>query len=76
MGYLAKDVSEVDASDPGGYARGCAGGPSGRVELLWAIPIMGGAIRIFSVTIQEIEQRSPRARTFDLRLEDRITAKE
>jgi hypothetical protein len=46
------------------------------VSLLLGDANYGRRYQNFLGHFQEIEQRLPRARTFDLRLEDRITAKE
>ena len=75
MGYLAKDVSEVDASDPENM-RVVVQVDHQAVSLLLGDANYGRRYQNFLGHFQEIEQRSPRARTFDLRLEDRITAKE
>jgi len=75
MGYLAKDISEVDASDPENM-RVVVQVDHQTVSLLLGDTNYGRRYQNFLGHFQEIEQRSPRARTFDLRLEDRITAKE
>jgi cell division protein FtsQ len=75
MGYLAKDVSEVDASDPENL-RVVVQVDRHAVSLLLGDANYGRRYQNFLRHYPEIEQRSPRARTFDLRLEDRITAKE
>jgi cell division protein FtsQ len=75
MGYLAKDVSEVDASDPEDM-RVVVQVDHHAVSLLLGDADFGRRYQSFLGHFQEIEQRLPRARTFDLRLEDRITAKE
>jgi len=75
MGYLARDVSEVDASDPEDM-RVVVQVDHQAVSLLLGDTNYGRRYQNFLGHFQEIEQRSPRARTFDLRLEDRITAKE
>jgi cell division protein FtsQ len=75
MGYLAKDVSEVDASDPENM-RVVVQVDHQAVSLLLGDANYGRRYQNFLGHFQEIEQRLPRARTFDLRLEDRITAKE
>jgi cell division protein FtsQ len=75
MGYLAKDVSEVDASDPENM-RVVVQVDHLAVSLLLGDANYGRRYQNFLGHFQEIEQRTPRARTFDLRLEDRITAKE
>jgi cell division protein FtsQ len=75
MGYMAKDVSEVDASDPEDL-RVVVQVDHQAVSLLLGDAGYGRRYQNFLGHYQEIEQRLPRARTFDLRLEDRITAKE
>jgi cell division protein FtsQ len=75
MGYLARDVSEVDASDPENM-RVVVQVDHQAVSLLLGDANYGRRYQNFLGHFQEIEQRLPRARTFDLRLEDRITAKE
>lgn len=75
MGYLAKDVSEVDASDPQNM-RVVVQVDHQAVSLLLGDTNYGRRYQNFLGHFQEIEQRSPRARIFDLRLDDRITAKE
>jgi cell division protein FtsQ len=75
MGYLAKDISEVDASDPENM-RVVVQVDHQTVSLLLGDTNYGRRYQNFLGHFQEIEQRSPQARTFDLRLEDRITAKE
>ncbi|MFY9725237.1 MAG: FtsQ-type POTRA domain-containing protein [Bryobacteraceae bacterium] len=75
MGYLAKDVSEVDASDPEDM-RVVVQVDHKAVSLLLGDANYGRRYQNFLGHYQEIEQRSPRASTFDLRLDDRITAKE
>ena len=75
LGYLAKDVSEVDASDPEDM-RVVVQVDHQAVSLLLGDAEYGRRYQNFLGHFQEIEQRTPQARTFDLRLEDRITAKE
>ena len=75
MGYLARDISEVDASDPENL-RVVVQVDHQAVSLLLGDANYGRRYQNFLGHFQEIEQRLPGARTFDLRLEDRITAKE
>lgn len=75
MGYMAKDISEVDAADPENL-RVVVQVDRHAVSLLLGDANYGRRYQNFLRHYQEIEQRSPRAKTFDLRLEDRITAKE
>ncbi|MGB7761406.1 MAG: FtsQ-type POTRA domain-containing protein [Bryobacteraceae bacterium] len=75
LGYLAKDVSEVDASDPEDM-RVVVQVDHQAVSLLLGDSEYGRRYLNFLGHFQEIQQRTPQARTFDLRLDDRITAKE
>ncbi len=75
MGYLAKDVSEVNPSDPENM-RVVVQVDHQAVSLLLGDTNYGRRYQNFLGHYQEIEQRSPRAKTFDLRLDDRITARE
>jgi cell division protein FtsQ len=75
MGYLAKDISEVDASDPENM-RVVVQVDRQAVSLLLGDADFGRRYQNFLGHFPEISQRLPQARTFDLRLEDRITAKE
>jgi cell division protein FtsQ len=75
MGYLAKDISEVDASDPEDV-RIVVQVDRQTVSLLLGDSNYGRRYQNFLGHFPEIAQRLPRARTFDLRLEDRITAKD
>jgi cell division protein FtsQ len=75
MGYLAKDVSEVDAGDPDNV-RIVAQVGNRALELLLGDANFARRYQNFLSHYQEIEKRSPGVKAFDLRLEDRITAKE
>ncbi len=75
MGYLAKDVSEIDAADPENV-RIVAQVGNRAVELLLGDMDFGKRYQNFLSHYPEIEKRSPGVKVFDLRLEDRITAKE
>jgi len=75
MGYMAKDISEVDASDPEDM-RIVVQAYGATVSLLMGDSDFGRRYQNFLGHFQDIKQRLPQARTFDLRLEDRITAKE
>ena len=75
LGPLAKDISEVNASDPGNI-RVIAQVDKRTLELILGAENFGRRYRNFINHYPEIKRRSPAAKTFDLRLEDRITAKE
>jgi cell division protein FtsQ len=75
MGYMAKDISEVDANDPENL-RVVAQVNHEAVSLLMGDENYGRRYQNFLGHFQEIQQRLPDARTFDLRLEDQITVKE
>jgi len=74
MGYLANDVSEVDVSDPGDL-RIVARVHDRAVELILGDEEFASRYQNFVSHYEEIEKESPGARTFDLRLDDRITAR-
>lgn len=75
MGYLSKDISEVDATDPDNI-RVVAQVDRRAVILLMGDGNFSRRYRNFVNHYPEIRKRSPGARTFDLRLDDRITVKE
>jgi len=75
MGYLAKDISEVDASNPDDI-RIVAQVGNRAVELLMGDTGFARRYQNFLNHYSEIQKRSPKVKVFDLRLEDRITAKE
>ena len=75
MGYLAKDISEVNAADPGDI-RVVAQVDDRAVELLLGDSDFGRRYQNFLNHYPEIRKHSPDAKRFDLRLEDRITAKD
>jgi cell division protein FtsQ len=75
MGFLAKDVSEVDATDPDNI-RAVSQVDRRAVTLLMGDGNFGRRYQNFLNHYQEIRKRSPEAKTFDLRLDDRITVKE
>src|SRR5215471_12038456 len=75
MGFLAKDVSEVDATDPDNI-RAVSQVDRRAVTLLMGDGNFGRRYQNFLQHYPEIRKRSPEARTFDLRLDDRITVKE
>src|SRR5579871_4355764 len=75
LGYLAKDVSEIDTSDTGNI-RVVAQVENRAVELLLGDSDFGRRYQNFLSHYSDIRKRSPEARRFDLRLDDRITARE
>ncbi len=75
MGYLAKDVSEVDATDPENIRIVCAGGAS-RGDSAPGRRQLRARFQNFLNHYPEIRKGSPEAKVFDLRLDDRITVKE
>lgn len=75
MGYLFRDVSEVNASDPDNI-RIVAQVDHRAVELIMGEGDFARRYQNFITHYPEIHRRSPEVRVFDLRLEDRITAKE
>lgn len=75
LGYMSKDVSEVNAADPDNV-RVVAQVDNRGVELILGDTNFAARYRNFMNHYAEIRKRSPEVRTFDLRLDDRITAKE
>jgi cell division protein FtsQ len=75
MGYLLKDVSEVDATDLDNI-RIVAQTGKRTVDLLMGDINFGRRYLNFLNHYPEIQKRSPEVHVFDLRLDDRITAKE
>jgi cell division protein FtsQ len=75
MGYLAKDISEVDASDPDDV-RLVAQVGNRALEFLMGDSDFGRRYQNFLNHYPEIQKHSPEVKVFDLRLDDRITAKE
>jgi len=75
LGPSMKDVSEVNAADPGNIR--IVAQLDGRVaELILGEDNLGSRYRNFLKHYPEIRKRSPEVRMFDLRLDDRITARE
>jgi len=75
LGPDMKDVSEVNAVDPGNLRIVAELG--GRVvDLILGEDNLGPRYRSFLKHYPEMRKRSPGGKTFDLRLDDRITAKE
>jgi len=75
LGYLSKDVSEVNAADPDDI-RIVAQVESRAVELMLGDSNYARRYQNFLAHYPEIAKRSPEVKTFDLRLDDRILAKE
>ena len=75
LGGMAKDVSEVNATDPDNI-RMVAQVERHAVELIMGDANFGARYRNFIKHYPEIQKRSPGARTFDLRLADRIAAED
>ena len=75
LGYLAKDVSEVNVSDLENI-RIVAQVEQHGLELVLGDANFARRFQNFLNHYPEIRKRSPAAKTFDLRLDDRITAKD
>ena len=75
MGYLVKDISEIDARDTSNI-RIVAQVQNRAVELLLGDSDFGKRYQNFLSHYPEIQKRSPEVKRFDLRLDDRITARE
>jgi cell division protein FtsQ len=75
MGYLAKEISEVDASDPENV-RIIAQADRRVVTLLLGDGNYAQRFQNFLSHYPEIGKGSPQAKVFDLRLDGRITVKE
>jgi cell division protein FtsQ len=75
MGYLLKDISEVDAGDPDNI-RMVAQVGNRALELLLGDMNFARRYQNFVTHYPEIQKRSPDAKVFDLRLDDRITVKD
>lgn len=75
LGYMAKDVSEVNASDLDNI-RIVAQIDRRTVELIMGDNNFGRRYQNFLSHYPEIEKHSPNAKRFDLRLDDRITAED
>jgi cell division protein FtsQ len=75
MGYLAKDISEINAADTENIRIIAKVGDS-PVELMMGDSNFGARYQNFLNHYPEIQKHSPKAKTFDLRLDDRITTKE
>ena len=75
MGYLAKDISEINVADPEDIHI-VAQVEDRAVELLMGDGDFARRYQNFVSHLPEIRKRSPEGKRFDLRLDDRITAKE
>lgn len=75
MGYLAKSVSEIHVADQENI-RIVAQVDHGTVELLLGDGNFGTRFQNFLKHYPDIQRQSPGVKTFDLRLDDRITAKD
>jgi cell division septal protein FtsQ len=75
LGYLAKEVSEIDAGDPDNI-RIVAKAGNRAVELTIGDTDFAQRYQNFLAHFAEIEKHSPGVRAFDLRMDDRITAKQ
>jgi len=75
LGYMAKDVSEINASDLENL-RIIAKAGDRAVELILGDTNFGRRYQNFLRHYPEIRNQSPDVKTFDLRLDDRITAKD
>ena len=75
MGYLSKDISEVDATDPDNI-RVITQMDHRAITLLMGESNFAHRYQHFVKNYPEIRKRSPVAKAFDLRLDDRITVKE
>jgi cell division protein FtsQ len=75
LGYMAKDVSEVNASDPDNL-RIVAQVEHRTVELIMGDNSFGRRYQNFLSHYPEIVKHSPNAKKFDLRLDDRILAQD
>ena len=75
LGYLAKDVSEVNVAD-GDNVRIVAQVDQRALELILGDSNYARRYQNFINHYAEIRKRSPEVKTFDLRLDDRITTKD
>ena len=74
MGYLANDVSEVDVTDPANIQI-VTRVENRAVALMLGDGAFAARYQNFVSHYAEIRKESPDAGTFDLRLDDRITAR-
>jgi hypothetical protein len=75
LGTNARDVSEVNAADPDNV-RVIAQAGGRAVELILGDTNFGRRYQTFLNHYPEMQKRSPNVKTFDMRLDDRILAKE
>jgi cell division protein FtsQ len=75
MGYMAKDVSEVNTGDPGNI-RIVAQVENRAVELLMGDGNFAARYQNFLAHYPEIGRRSPNVKSFDLRLDGQVTVKD
>jgi len=75
LGPLARDLSEVNAADPDNI-RIVSQVDQRALEFILGDGNFGRRYRSFLDHYPEIKRRSPEVKTFDLRLDDRITGKE
>jgi cell division protein FtsQ len=75
LGYMAKDVSEVNAADPGNICI-VAQVENRAVELMMGDGNFARRYQNFLAHYAEIGKRSPKVKTFDLRLDGQVTAKD
>jgi cell division protein FtsQ len=75
LGYLAKEISEIDASDTDNIRIVTKAG-NRAVELTLGDSNYAQRYQNFLAHFSEIEKHSPGVRSFDLRMDDRITARE
>lgn len=75
MGYQSRDVSEVNTADLDNL-RIIAKVDNRAIELIMGDMNFGRRYQNFVAHYQEIKKQSPDVKTFDLRLDDRITAKD
>jgi cell division protein FtsQ len=75
MGYMAKDVSEVNTADAGNI-RIVAQVENRAVELMMGDGNFAQRYQNFLAHYAEIGKRSPKVKSFDLRLDGQITAKD
>jgi hypothetical protein len=75
MGYMAKDVSEVNTADPEDI-RIVAQVENRTVELMMGDGNFAQRYQNFLAHYPEIGKRSPNVKTFDLRMDGQVTAKD
>jgi hypothetical protein len=75
MGYLSKDISEVETTDPDNI-HVVTQMDHRAVTLLMGEGNFARRYKHFVNHYPEIRKRSPAAKAFDLRIDDRITVKE